>query len=193
MTTAKGYVATEDVESFLQQTLSAAQKAEAERLIPAIETFVDRYCDRAWLTGAVSLEAHYYPSTYLWLKYPPVTSVDSIVGRTGLGNTEETLTEDEDYEVQDLTEGMIRLVYPATWDRVRVSYTPATTVPADLTQACAELVVAWMQPSLRPDSYGLDSYSLPDLTVRFSRAHVQAALPPAVLEVLDDYAFVPVV
>lgn len=190
--TTKGYVTVEGVESFLQMTLTAAQQAECERLIPAVEKFVDKYCGRAWLTGAVLLEAHWNPSGFLWLGNPPVASVEAVMGRMGLGSEEAALVGDEDYEVIDLGEGLIRLVFPRTWDRVRVSYTPVDVLPEDLGQACVELVVAWMQPGLRPDSYGLDSYSLPDLTVRFSRAHVQSAMPPAVREILDGYAFVAV-
>lgn len=188
--TAKGYCAVHEVEAFLARTLTASQLSHADNLIERAEKRIDTYCNRAWLADAQSNEAHFYPAYELWLKYAPVTSVTSVAGRSGIGETETVLTADEDYEVRDLTSGLVWLVSPGSYDRVRVTYTPTTTVPADITQATIELVSAWMQPHLSPGSYGLDSYSLPDLTVRFARSHVQEAMPPAVKAILDSYRWV---
>ena len=187
--TAKGYCAVEDVEALLQQTFSEAQAAQCASLIEQMETFVDEETNRAWLTGSQTNEAHYVDSQNIFLKYPPVASVTTVTGRAGLGESEETLTVDVDYEVMSPTDGHIRLEYPGSYDRVLVTYTPGTTLPADLKQACVQIVANWLQPALRPDSFGLDSYSLPDLTVRFSRSHVQEVAPPLAMRVLERYRF----
>ena len=186
---AKGYCDVEDVEALLQRTFTTAQSAQCAKLIERMETFVDEETGRAWLTGAQTDEAHVVNSQNVFLKYAPVASVGTVKGRSGLGETETTLTVDEDYEVMDLSNGHIRLVSPGNYDRVRVTYTPVDTVPADLVQACVEIVANWLQPTLRPDSFGLDSYSLPDLTVRFSRSHVQQIAPPLAMKVLDRYRY----
>lgn len=189
---AKGYCQAVEVEEFLTRTFTAAQMAHADNLIERAEARIDRYCNRAWLVGAQTNEAHFYPAYELWLKYAPVASVTSIGGRSGVGESDETLTVDEDYEVRDLNSGLIWLVSPGSYDRVRVTYTPTSTVPADITQACIELVAAWLMPNLSPGSYGLDSYSLPDLSVRFARSHVQEQMPPNVAAILDSYRWLEV-
>jgi hypothetical protein len=186
---AKGYTTKAKVATFLGATFTAGQDTYCDVLIEKAEIAIDNHCNRAWLTGVQTNETHWCPGYSLYVKYPPVTSVASVAGRSGLGETEETLTVDEDYEVRDLTSGLIHLVYPGSYDRVRVTYTPVATVPGPVEQATTELVAQWMQAHLRPDTYGLDSYTLPDLAVKFARSHVQEAVPPTVSWLLDDYVF----
>jgi hypothetical protein len=180
---AKGYANVDEVAAFLGLTLTTEQDAQAERMLEVAEAEVDGYCNRAWLVGVQTDEAHPY-SAYrlgnLYLKYAPVSVVTTVKGRSALGEAEETLIEDTDYEVMSLDSGWIRLLYPASWDRIRVTYTPATTVPLDIQQATVELAANYLQSNLRPMSYGLDSLQLPDLSVNFSRAHVQTSMPPTV-------------
>ncbi len=182
----KGYTTINAIEG-ITGSLTDAQQKRALTLMEAAELHLDGEIGRGWLVGVQTQEAHFNPTEYLNLAYWPVASVTAVYGRSGLGETEETLTADDDYEVVDLAAGQIRLVSPASWDRIRVTYTPVDTVPADVGQACAELVAQWLQPTLRPGSYGLDSYSLPDLSVKFSRSHVQAPAPPFVQRVIDRY------
>ena len=186
---AKGYTTKAKVADFLGATFTAGQQTYCDGLIERAEIAIDNYYNRAWKTGVQTNETHWYPRRSLYLKYPPVTSVASVAGRSGLGEDEETLTVDEDYEVRSLDSGLIHLVYPGLYDRVRVTYTPVDSVPGPVEQATTELVAHFMQPHLRPDTYGLDSYTLPDLSVKFSRAHVQEDIPPTVAWNLDDYAF----
>ncbi|RMG98269.1 MAG: hypothetical protein D6706_07385 [Chloroflexi bacterium] len=184
---AKGYCTSTDVDNFLGGTLTASQLTQADALIERAEAYLDGEIGRGWLEGAQTQEAHYTPAELLLLDYFPVASVTAVYGRNGIGQTETTLVDGEDYEVQDLAAGIIRLVYPQSYDRIRVTYVPDTaTVPADIKQATIDLVAAWMQPTLRPGMYGVDSYSLPDLTVRFSRAHYQS-VPPTVRDVIARY------
>ena len=182
----KGYCTVDEVEG-ITGDLTAAQQTRADSLIEAAETHIDRETNRAWLEGVQTQEAHLLPAAYLTLDYFPVASVTAVYGRLGLGEDETTLTVDVDYEVVDLASGQIRLVSPGSYDRIRVTYTPVDTVPADISQACAEIVAQWMQTSLRPGSYGLDSYSLPDLTVKFARSHMGTAVPPFVQSVIEHY------
>lgn len=184
--TAKGYCTIGEVTA-ITGDLTAAQMARAQDLIAAAETYLDGEMGRAWLVGTQTQEAHFYPATFLHLDYWPIGSVTAVYGRTSLGETEETLTADDDYEVQNLAAGIIRLTSPGSWDRVRVTYVPVDTVPEDVRLAAAELVASWLQPSLQPGSFGIDSYSLPDLTVKFSRSHYQAAAPPLAQRVIDRY------
>jgi hypothetical protein len=186
---AKGYCVADDVADFLAQTFTAGQEAQCNELIERAELHIDNETNRGWLMGAQTEEAFYNPGNELHLRYTPVTSVDAITGRTALGESETALTVDEDYEVRDLEKGLIYIVSPGSYDRLLVDYTPSTSVPPDLKQACVEIVANWMQPHLQPGSYGLDSYSLPDLTVRFSRSHVQASVPPNAQRVIDHYRY----
>lgn len=186
---AKGYCTTIDVSDYLGLELSTAQVSQAEALIEAAEAFIDTETGRAWLTGAQTDEEHYYPTRYVYLKYAPVASVTAITGRCGIDDTDEALTAADDYEVRDLNKGLIYLVYPKSYDRIRVDYTPVATVPADIKLACTEIVANWLQPHLQPGTFGLDSYSLPDLTVRFARSHVQSVTPPAAAAILERYRY----
>lgn len=187
---AKGYCTFSDVEAFLGVTFTGAQATQCESLIEAAELDFDGETGRAWLTGAQTLEAHHVGnSADVWLKYAPLTTISAFKGRSGLGETETDLVADEDYEVMDLTTGHIRLVYPSLYDRVRVTYTPVATVPADIRQAVAEWVAARLMPALAPGTYGLDSVTLPDYAVKFSRAHVQESSPPNVQRVIDRWRY----
>lgn len=188
---AKGYTTAAAVADFLGATFTAGQQTYAATLIEQAELYIDRETRRAWLTGARTNEVYYRDAFWLgnlYLRYAPVTSVASVAGRASLGDTEETLTADTDYEVRDLDSGLIALVYPGNYDRLRVTYTPVTTVPGPIAHAAAELVAAWMQPYLRPDTYGIDSVTLPDLSVRYAKPQ-EAAIPPSVQSALDLYRF----
>lgn len=190
---AKGYCTVDEVADFLGRTFTAEQDLHAERLIETAEADVDNYTHRGWLVGVQTDETHTYGEYRLgnlYLRYAPVSAVATVKGRAALGEAEVTLTADYDYEVIDLASGWIRLVYPASWDRIRVTYTPTATVPLDIQQATAELVANQMQPNIKPDSYGLDSLGLPDLQVKFARSHVQADMPPGVVSRLDRWRYV---
>jgi hypothetical protein len=185
---AKGYCTADDVAEHLGRTFTAAQTTYCNNAIERAERYIDERTGRAWLTGAQTDEAHYPDSQVIFLKYAPVVSVTAITGRAGLGETETSLVANEDYEVRDLQNGEILLV-GSCWDRVLVDYTPVATVPADLVGAIIEMVAAWMQPHLDPGSFGVESYSLPDLTVRYARSHVEAVAPPMAQEVIERYCY----
>lgn len=185
---AKGYCTADDVAAFLGLTFTAGQETHCDNLIERAETDIDGQTGRGWLVGAQTDEIHFPMGRLVFVRYTPVASIDGITGRTNLGEAEEALTADEDFELRDADSGLI-LLETTGYERLLVSYTPENSVPNDIKQATIELVAARMQPVLQPGSFGLDSFSLPDLTVRFARSHIQAAMPPTVQETLDRYRY----
>jgi hypothetical protein len=185
----KGYTGAGKVAAFLGVAFSAEQAAHCTTLARRAEERIDRFCNRAWLVGEQTDEAHYRPSGAVYLKYPAIESVEAVKGRAGVGADEETLALGTDYEVEDLEAGLIRLFSPLRFDRVRVSYTQADSVPGDVEQAATELVAYWMRPHLQPGTYGVQSYQLPDLQVQF-RAYAAEALPASVEALLEPHRFV---
>ncbi len=186
---AKGYCTDSDVAGYLALTFTAGQMAQADLLIEQAEAYMDNQTSRGWLMGAQTDEEHYDPRHNLFLQYAPVTSVTTITGRSALGESEAALTEDVDYEVRDLTTGHVYLVTPFDYDRIQVDYTPVATVPDDLKLACVEIVAAWLRPHLNPGSFGLDSYSLPDMTVKFSRVQSSGPIPITAQMILDSHRY----
>lgn len=186
---AKGYTTAALVADWLGVTLTAAQQTHAATLIEQAESAIDDYCHRGWLMGTQTNEIHRpYGRAAVYLKYAPISSVTTVLGRSGLGEAEETLTVDDDYEVMDVESGYIRLVYPASYDRVRITYEPRSTIPKAIERAATELVAMWIQSHLRPDTYGLEMLQLPDMTVRWSRQYL-GGMPPAVMALLEPYVY----
>lgn len=185
---AKGYCTYADVEAFLGKTFSAGQQTLCTGQIERAEVMIDQWTNRGWLVGAQTNEAFYWPPNHIFLRYAPVTSVGTITGRAQLGETEVTLVADTDYEVRSLEDGRVYLVTPSSYDRILVDYTPVASVPGDIKQACIEIVANWMQPALS-GSFGLDSISLPDYSIKFARSHVQEVVPPLAMTTLDRYRY----
>lgn len=191
--TAKGYCTFNDVGDFLGVTLTAGQASYATRLIETVEGLVDGVTGRGWLVGAQTDETFRpadWPNDLIYLRYTPVTTIEAVNGRTALGEADTALVVDTDYEVMDLAGGVLRLIEPDSWDRITVDYTPEDSVPAAVREATAEWAAALLQPALRPDTYGLESLSLPDLSLKFARGFNLDTAPPGValkLSVIDDY------
>lgn len=194
---AKGYCNAGDVADFLGVTLTSAQEARAMGLLETVEALVDGATGRSWLTGPVedeTLRPADWPDGRLYLRCTPVTTIDEVRGRAGFGEAETVLVADTDYEVLDLAGGVIRLVDPCAYDRIRVDYTPVATVPAPVRDGAAEWVAALLQPTLRPDTFGVESFSLPDLSVKFAKGATDPGGPTgalAKLAAIDPYPDLP--
>lgn len=186
---AKGYTSALAIANFLGVTFTGGQITQAGVLIEQAEAMINGVTGRAFMMAAQTDEAFYYPRALVYLAYAPVTSVTAITGRAVWTETDAALTLGTDYEVRSLTDGLIWLAEPDSWQRILVDYTPVATCPADISLACTEIVANWMQASLQPGSFGLDSYSLPDLTVKFARSHAQSALPPNAAAILERYRY----
>ncbi|KRT76712.1 MAG: hypothetical protein XU14_C0033G0010 [Armatimonadetes bacterium CSP1-3] len=186
----KAYCTVSDVADFLGVSLTSAQEVQAARLIESVTVLIDEELLRGFLVGVQTGEEHYqseYASGMLYLIYAPVTSISQIRGRAALGSDDTVLVEDTDYEIISLVSGSIRLVNPGAYDRVSVDYTPVNTVPTPIRDATVEWVASRLMPTLRMDSYGLESYSLPDISVKFSRSIMGDGMPPNVKKTLDHY------
>lgn len=189
----KGYCRVGDVAQFLGVTLTEAQEARVESLIEAAEADMDREMNRAFLTGTISNELH-DSRRRIYLANPPVASLTSVEGRVVNDPAEawETLVVADDYELVNATTGEVLVAAFYSYAILRVTYVPVDTVPADIREACVELVAARVQPTLNPALYGVDSVTLPDYSVRYNRAMMGgAAFPPTVADMLDRYRFWP--
>lgn len=189
----KGYCRVGDVAAYLGTTLTEAQEARVESLIEAAEADMDREMNRAFLTGTVSNELH-KSRRRLYLANPPLVSLTSVEGRVVDDPSEawEALVAGDDYELTNATTGEVHVAVFYSYAVLRVTYVPVDTVPADIREACVELVAARLQPTLNPSLYGVDSVTLPDYSVRYNRAMMGgAAFPPTVAETLERYHFWP--
>jgi hypothetical protein len=183
---ARGYCGTSDVENYLGASFTGTQASLCASLITRVETLIDAETGRSWLSGSVGSEVHYEPWP-LVLKNAPIVSVQQVLARSG--TSEITLAADSDYEIEDADEGTIRLDGASAYNRFRVNYTPASAVPEPIRQACIEWTAFKMQPSLRTDVLGIESFTLPDYSVKFTREFAYGNIPTSVREVLDMYAY----
>jgi hypothetical protein len=195
----KGYITYLDVAALLQVTFTAGQQALATTLIEQAEAVVDTMTNRGWMMGVQTLEQHLCPGATVLLDYFPITAVAEVRARTGgIGSVETTLTVDVDYEIYNAAAGSIHLAV-ANYDRVRVTYTPSTTVPPEIKRAMTELVAAWIQPALisavTGGQAGVEVLKLPDLEVKFAKSAQVAAsgqVPPSVMEILMSFRIPPI-
>ena len=168
----KGYTTKARVAQELGITLTVAQESYIDTLIEEVEGAIDAFCGRGWLTGAITDELYLMPGRNLELRHYPVASVQAVSGRMGaIADAWEVLTVNEDYEVVDLAAGYLLL--GQWWARVKVSYTPAATVPVEIKSAATAWVAMLFSPSLTAGQtggiVGVESFKLPDLEVKFGK------------------------
>lgn len=171
---AKGYTTKEKVAASLGLTFSAAQNAQCDALIPDVEAWVDQQTQRAWLTGAVTDELHpvkycHDLGAFVLVKNTPIASVESVKVRSAsFSATDTSLVEGTGYVVRDVALGRLELLRSYVGHTARVSYTPVATLPGDLELAVTAIVAYFLAPALQQsDMTNVESYSLPDLTVKF--------------------------
>ena len=155
----KGYTSIQAIESVLGQALTPTASEAMTRFLPGLERFIDSKCGRAWMMGVQTDEKHWSPWYNIYLKYPPITSVATVKGRSGIGEADETLTVDDDWELRDPESGHIYISSPGAYDLVKVTYTPDATLPDDVGMLATELGA--MRARLILEGTGLDvqSYS----------------------------------
>lgn len=185
---ARGYCTIDDVASWLGVTLSAEQAEQGDRLIEAAEVEMDGLMNRGFLLGTVTNERH-EARFQVWLRNLPVTSITAVAGRVIDDPNEvwETIAP-ADYELISGVNGLMTVAGTWAYEVLRVTYVQTAVVPADLRQACAELVASKLQTTLNPALYGVDAVTLPDYSVKYNRAMTGAGgMPPNVAMVCERY------
>lgn len=195
------YCTAAEVAQELGVTFTAGQTTWAGVLIPRAQAFIDRYCGRTFEASTlITDELHLIESPYLYLDRRPISAVTSVeVRSTAVGATSSPLTAGTDYEVLSSADGLV-LLSPG-WDVVSrpdvpyvgqyalVTYTPAVTVPLDITDACVQIVAARMRPLVTGEaSEDVKRYSVGgELTVeRFTATEIGARAMNA-LDLLNSY------
>lgn len=195
------YCTAAEVAQELGVTFTGPQTTWAGVLIPRAQAFIDRYCGRTFEASAlITDELHLIETPYLWLNRRPIASVTSVeIRSTAVGATISALTAGTGYEVLSLTEGLLSI--EPGWDIVNrpdtpylgqyalVTYTPAVTVPLDITDACVQIVAARMRPLVTGEaSEDVKRYSVGgELTVeRFTATEIGARAMNA-LDILNSY------
>jgi hypothetical protein len=184
------------VANYLGVTFTVAQTAEATALLPAADAAIQTYCDRRWLSGAITNEVYLPEGPLLVLRQRPVASIEAITASWYFAATPVTLTAGTDYLARDLGRGLVLLtpwrsgrVTDRPYETVAVSYTPVSTVPDDVTLAGPRLVADWGGPTTPGSTADIKRYSVGgELTVeRFDQRW-----PADALSLLAPYRSTPV-
>lgn len=196
-------------------TPTAAQTTEATALLGAADAAIQNYCGRNWLTGAITDELHQPDGPRLYLRQRPVASIQSVKGRKAFNATATTLVANTDYEVRDLTTGLLllgsgalewppqgnpapalsRQPWSFPYAFVTISYTPTATVPADVALAATMLVASWIGVTLSAGALApgatIIGKKVADTEMRYSTGSGTATdgdLPSSVQALLRPYA-----
>lgn len=142
------YALAADIAQELGVTFTSPQTSWATTLIARTQAFIDSFTGRTFEASTpITDERHTVYGTEIYLDRAPVSAVSTVkVRHSYVGATLETLALDVGYAVVDLANGLIRLsyfyAYPA---EVLVTYTPAITVPLDVTDATVQMVADRMR------------------------------------------------
>jgi len=144
---AKGYTTAATVETYMGVTFSVAQAALCDQAIEAAENWIDREIGHAWLeTGPITDTLRNPQSPFLRLTKPPIVSVTSLTVKTDPACAAYTLTEDTNFYVHSLRDGLIWSPY--TWHayEITVVYVPNTDdVPSEVQLATMALAANSMR------------------------------------------------
>jgi hypothetical protein len=176
------YLAYTDVEAFLNITLTADGRTLVNAIIPAIEAFVDSYCNRTWskAAGDEIIETFDGGKATFFVKNPPVAEIVSIT------DDGDAVDADDIYNYGSY----IKLAYkasPVPLGVVITYKTSATTPPADLKHA----LVQWVSQIFKSQSDAgkvTSRISTGPLSIDFL---AQDGIPKFVEMVLDRYRLVP--
>lgn len=154
---------------FSGRTFNANETAQATVCADAASGFVDRYTGRTWAGTTITNELHTLFGRSLQLNRYPVVSISSVTVRSSsIGATPRTLAAGVDYELIDPSHGvlLVRAFWTMQPDRVTsgplasVSYTVGATVPPEITLAATIIAATMLQPTLDPNSPGIDQYQI---------------------------------
>lgn len=173
------------IAAYLGLTLTAGQQTQAGVMADAATAWVERRTGRSWQAAAVADEAHEVIDGAVYL-HRAVTAVASVKVRARTVDAIVTTLGTDAWELLDAASGVL-LVVAESEVLALVSYTPASTVPADIQLAATMVASSWLQPSLAPQTEGIESASVgqSDAQVKF-RAE-RGAVPAKALEILREY------
>lgn len=183
------------IANYLGVTLTAGQQTQAGVLAQAASDWIDEYKGRSWQQETpVADELHTLLGDRVYLNNRPVTAVSSVQTRAaafvGFGWT--TLAEGQ-YELLDGANGLLLIAgWSASSDAlVQVSYThTATEPPSTIALAATMIASSWLQPTLAPQTAGLESVAVGqnDVNVKFRKD--RGDVPTEALRLLGSRAFV---
>lgn len=138
--------------------LSAGDQAEIDALITVSSELVEKYCNRTFSSTAYSEVIDGDNDDFLLLRNIPIVSLTSVVFRSDIDGTSETV---DDAEFQyDATLGRLEWApdsdsgsqytgcFPRGFQNITVNYTAGyATVPAPIKYAVAQLVLVMYDPS----------------------------------------------
>lgn len=153
------------------------------RMIEAASAEIERYCSRSFASAARAEVRDGTGGRRLSMRYYPVTAVASLTidGKVIPPRPSPTAS---GYTFDDYQIRLTGYVFEEGFDNVEVVYSAGlATIPEDLQQACAELVVTRYKAR---DRIGVSSKSLAGESISF----VVDEFPDAVLGTIDRYRMV---
>ncbi len=169
------YIVYQDIEKFLNITLSANGQTLVNELIPAVEKFAEDYCNRKWSVSGNQVEKFDGDTDTFFVKYPPIASITSIK------EDGDTVDADDYFNYTHY----VKLDYIAI-DKpqaIEITYTSGITLPFDLKHA----LVRWVSEIFKTqDDAGktVSRVSAGSISVDFL---TQDGLPKFAEKVLNKY------
>lgn len=162
------------ISGYLGATLTAEQANQAEAAALAATDWIDDYKGRSWQDddGSVTAEIQPVSGDVVFLDRRPVLAVSSVETRSPTVGAAWSALASDRYELVDATSGVLRVAggYCVGLE-ARVSYThAATAAPAHIAYAATIIAASLLQPTLRPQTGGIDSLSVGqnDISLKFS-------------------------
>lgn len=185
------YITITDALNYLgTPTLSGTQTTAAQAKVNAAIAYVNRVTLQAWNLDPITGELYDLQSRQLLLQSTPVASVEQVQVRSRIvGDTPEVLTAGTDYELLDLTRGLILFDEGYGHSAIAIiDYTPNRPVPADIVDACTTIAGESIYPILNPDRRGITKAQVDRETViQYSAFGQQLLIPQSAQDVLLGY------
>jgi len=173
------YIVFQDVESFLNLTLSTNGQVLVNSLIPSIESFAESYCNRKWSVSGNQTEYFDGGTNTFFVKYPPINTIVSVDVDT------------YSYQLSDVYNygSYVKMDSRAVRGNrnVKIVYTSAIGLPADLKHA----LIRWVSEIFKSSSDAgktTSRVSVGSVNVEFL---TQDGIPKYVEMVLNKYRLAP--
>jgi hypothetical protein len=182
------FIDSADVATYLGRDLSDAEAAQVDAVIDAACEYVENYCGRSFAVTAVTDEPVKIVGNTIYLGRA-ITAVASVKTRSPYVGFQTTTLGASEWSIWDYASGKI-LVSGFMDSDALVSYTPATTVPAEVTLAATILaagMLAFTGDSNR-SSTDIKSYSVgQELQVTYFDTSTSGNVPAQVTTLLGPY------